>query len=188
MFNRSKTSHIDEWIWMFWLKRSWKSRICMFPACECKEVILQLIIQQIQASNEKKEMLCFVSCVRVEPRVSVSFLTSRAARSPADSTVWNGKQHVVRQSPSVLWRLEAACWPSFNVKQSAVYCAEMNISLWMSQRAARWPWHCIKWPGTCYYLHSALAKIIRWLYALKMSGYSRVKRVSSLVQHEGNIM
>lgn len=42
------------------------------------------------------------------------FLIQRSSRSPADSTVWNGKQHVVRQSPSV-WRLEAACWPLFNV-------------------------------------------------------------------------
>lgn len=41
------------------------------------------------------------------------FLIQWSRRSPVDSTVWNGKQHVVRQSPSVLWRLEAACWPVF---------------------------------------------------------------------------
>lgn len=43
-------------------------------------------------------------------------------RTPVDCTVWNGKHHVVRQSPSVLWRLEAACWPVFNVNR-------VNISL-----------------------------------------------------------
>lgn len=41
------------------------------------------------------------------------FLIQWSRRSPADSTVWNGKQHVVRQSPSLLWRLEAACWQGF---------------------------------------------------------------------------
>lgn len=41
-------------------------------------------------------------------------LIQRSSRSPADSTVWYGKQPVVRQLPSV-WRLEAACWPLFNV-------------------------------------------------------------------------
>lgn len=45
-------------------------------------------------------------CLRV-------FLIQWSRRSPADSTVWNGKQHVVRQSPSPLWRLEAACWQGF---------------------------------------------------------------------------
>lgn len=46
------------------------------------------------------------------------FLIQWSRRTPVDSTVWNGKQHVVRQSPSVLWRLEAACWPVFNVNRA----------------------------------------------------------------------
>lgn len=48
---------------------------------------------------------------------AVSFciwLIWKSSRRPADSHVWNGKQPVVSQSPSV-WRLEAACWPLFNV-------------------------------------------------------------------------
>lgn len=88
-------------------------------------------------------------CLRV-------FLIQWSRRSPADSTVWNGKQHVVRQSPSLLWRLRQPAGKAFIYfstptprHATRALCLVLDEYFIINVKAAvRWPQHCTQWPAS----------------------------------------